>query len=41
MGEDEIVRTITVCVLPFALLILKIRDWGTATDGDTESVETT
>ena len=41
LGEDQLVRTITVGGFPFALLILKIRDWGHTTDGDTESVETT
>lgn len=28
LDEDRIVRTVTLCVLPFAVLILKIRDWG-------------
>ncbi len=41
LGEDQNVRMVTLCVFPFAVLILKIRDWGDTTDWDTESVETT
>lgn len=28
IGEDQIVRAVTVCVFPFVVLILKIRGWG-------------